>query len=152
MDRSVDLRIGREFLALSQTLVSEVKGSDYLSFGAETKPEEILIAMKEKLCTEAYICDENQTLIGKVTIHSITGIENLSEGIDKEPIVIPSSSNLNQARSIASDFVGESIPVTEGGKLVSALTEGDIFTRGLEVEDKIRQHDSECLKISENMS
>jgi len=143
MDRSVDLRKGREFLALSQTLVSEVNGSDYLSFGAETKPEEVLIAMKEKLCTEAYICDENQTLIGKVTIHSITGIENLSEGIDKEPIVIPSSSNLNQARSIASDFVGESIPVTEGGKLVSALTEGDIFTRVLELEDKIRQHDSE---------
>ena len=143
MDRSVDLRKGREFLALSQTLVSEVKGSDYLSFGAETKPEEVLTAMKEKLCTEAYICDENQTLIGKVTIHSITGIENLSEGIDKEPIVIPSSSNLNQARSIASDFVGESIPVTEGGKLVSALTEGDIFTRVLELEDKIRQHDSE---------
>ena len=143
MDRSVDLRKGREFLALSQTLVSEVKGSNYLSFGAETKPEEILIAMKEKLCTEAYICDENQTLIGKVTIHSITGIENLSEGIDKEPIVIPSSSNLNQARSIASDFVGESIPVTEEGKLVGALTEGDIFTRVLELEDKIRQHDSE---------
>ncbi len=143
MDRSVDLRKGREFLALSQTLVSEVKGSDYLSFGAETKPEEVLTAMKEKLCTEAYICDENQTLIGKVTIHSITGIENLSEGIDKEPIVIPSSSNLNQARSIASDFVGESIPVTDGGKLVSALTEGDIFTRVLELEDKIRQHDSE---------
>ena len=143
MDRSVDLRKGREFLALSQTLVSEVKGSDYLSFGAETKPEEILIAMKEKLCTEAYICDENQNLIGKVTIHSITGIENLSEGIDKEPIVIPSSSNLNQARSIASDFVGESIPVTEEGKLVGALTEGDIFTRVLELEDKIRQHDSE---------
>ena len=143
MDRSVDLRKGREFLALSQTLVSEVKGSDYLSFGAETKPEEVLTAMKEKLCTEAYICDDNQTLIGKVTIHSITGIENLSEGIDKEPIVIPSSSNLNQARSIASDFVGESIPVTDGGKLVSALTEGDIFTRVLELEDKIRQHDSE---------
>ena len=143
MDRSVDLRKGREFLALSQTLVSEVKGSDYLSFGAETKPEEILIAMKDKLCTEAYICDDNQTLIGKVTIHSITGIENLSEGIDKEPIVIPSSSNLNQARSIASDFVGESIPVTEEGKLVGALTEGDIFTQVLELEDKIRQHDSE---------
>ena len=143
MDRSVDLRKGREFLALSQTLVSEVKGSDYLSFDAKTKPEEVLIAMKEKLCTEAYICDEDRTLVGKVTIHSITGIENLLEGIDKDPIVIPSSSNLNQARSIASDFVGESIPVIEEGKLVGALTEGDIFTQVLELEDKIRQHDSE---------
>ena len=143
MDRSVDLRKGREFLALSQTLVSEVKGSDYLSFDAKTKPEEVLIAMKENLCTEAYICDEDRALVGKVTIHSITGIENLLEGIDKDPIVIPSSSNLNQARSIASDFVGESIPVIEEGKLVGALTEGDIFTQVLELEDKIRQHDSE---------
>ena len=143
MDRNVDLRKGREFLALSQALVSEVKGSDFLSFNAETKPEEILKAMKEKLCTEAYICDQDGALIGKVTIHSITGIENLSEGIDKNPIVIPSSSNLNQARSIASDFVGESIPVTHDGKLVAALTEGDIFTQVLELEDKIRQHDSE---------
>ena len=143
MDRSVDLRKGREFLALSQTLVSEVKGSDYLSFDAKTKPEEVLIAMKETLCTEAYICNEDRTLVGKVTIHSITGIENLLEGIDKDPIVIPSSSNLNQARSIASDFVGESIPVIEEGKLVGALTEGDIFTQVLELEDKIRQHDSE---------
>ena len=57
--------------------------------------------------------------------------------------MIPSSSNLNQARSIASDFVGESIPVTNDGKLVAALTEGDIFTQVLELEDKIRQHDSE---------
>ena len=97
----------------------------------------------EKLCTEAYICDQEGTLIGKVTIHSITEIENLSEGIDENPIVIPSSSNLNQARSIASDFVGESIPVTHEGKLVAALTEGDIFTQVLELEDKIRQHDSE---------
>ena len=143
MDRNVDLRKGREFLALSQALVSEVKGSDFLSFNAETEPEEILKAMKEKLCTEAYICAQDGALIGKVTIHSITGIENLSEGIDKNPIVIPSSSNLNQARSIASDFVGESIPVTNDGKLVAALTEGDIFTQVLELEDKIRQHDSE---------
>ena len=57
--------------------------------------------------------------------------------------MIPSSSNLNQARSIASDFVGESFAETEEGKLVGALTEGDIFTRVLELEDKIRQHDSE---------
>ena len=57
--------------------------------------------------------------------------------------MIPSSSTLNQARSIASDFVGESIPVTNDGKFVAALTEGDIFTQVLELEDKIRQHDSE---------
>ena len=99
--------------------------------------------MKESLCTEAYICDANSSLLGKVTVHSISDIANLEEGIDKNPIALLASDNLNQARSVARDFVGESIPVVNEGKLVGALTEGDIFTQVLSLEDKIRQHDSE---------
>ena len=143
MDRNVDLRKGREYLSLSQTLVSDVKGSDFLSFGPEVKPEAVLRAMKESLCTEAYICDANSLLLGKVTVHSISNIANLEEGIDKNPIALLASDNLNEARSVARDFVGESIPVVNEGKLVGALTEGDIFTQVLSLEDKIRQHDSE---------
>ncbi len=143
MDRNVDLRKGREYLALSQTLVSDVKGSEFLSFGPEVKPEAVLSAMKESLCTEAYICDANSLLLGKVTVHSISDIANLEEGIDRNPIALLASDNLNEARSVARDFVGESIPVVNEGKLVGALTEGDIFTQVLSLEDKIRQHDSE---------
>ena len=143
MDRNVDLRKGREYLALSQTLVSDVKGSEFLSFGPEVKPEAVLSAMKESLCTEAYICDANSLLLGKVTVHSISDIANLEEGIDRNPIALLASDNLNEARSVARDFVGESIPVVNEGKLVGALTEGDIFTQVLFLEDKIRQHDSE---------
>ena len=99
--------------------------------------------MKEKLYTEAYICDQDSFLLGKVSIHSLDGIETVEEGIDKAPLIIPAGSNLNEARTIASNFVGESIPVTKEGKLIAAVTEGDIFTQVLEIEDKIRQHNSE---------
>ena len=143
MDRKVDLRKGREFLALSQTFMKDIKGSDFLSFGPETDPQTILKVMREKLSTEAYICDRDSVLLGKVSIHSLDGIETVEEGMDKAPLVIPAESNLNEARTIASDFVGESIPVTKEGKLIGAITEGDIFTQVLEIEDKIRQHNSE---------
>ena len=143
MDRKVDLRKGREFLALSQTFMKDIKGSDFLSFGPETEPQTILKEMREKLSTEAYICDRDSVLLGKVSIHSLDGIETVEEGMDKAPLVIPAESNLNEARTIASDFVGESIPVTKEGKLIGAITEGDIFTQVLEIEDKIRQHNSE---------
>ena len=143
MDRKVELRKGREFLALSQTFMKDIKGSDFLSFGPETEPQTILKEMREKLSTEAYICDRDSVLLGKVSIHSLTGIETVEEGMDKAPLVIPAESNLNEARTIASDFVGESIPVTKEGKLIGAITEGDIFTQVLEIEDKIRQHNSE---------
>ena len=143
MDRNVDLRKGREFLALSQTTVSEMKGSDYLSFSPEALPGEIQQAMKNAQCTEAYICDSDDALIGKVTIHSISEIDHLDEAIDKSPMSISADSNLNDAVSIASDFVGESIPVVADGKLVAALTEGDIFTQVLELEGNIRQHEAD---------
>ena len=143
MDRKVDLRKGREFLALSQTFMKDIKGSDFLSFGPETEPQTILKEMREKLSTEAYICDRDSVLLGKVSIHSLDGIETVEEGMDKAPLVIPAESNLNEARTIASDFVGESIPVTKESKLIGAVTEGDIFTQVLEIEDKIRQHNSE---------
>ena len=123
--------------------MSDIQGSEFLLFGPETEPETVLKAMKEKLCTEAYICDQDSVLLGKISIHSLHGIERLEEGLDKDPLVIPDNSNLNDARAIASDFVGESIPVTKDGKLIGAVTEGDIFTQVLELEDKIRQHDSE---------
>jgi len=143
MDRNVDLRKGREFLALSQTLVSEVKGSEYLSFSPEVSPEEIQQAMKKAQCTEAYICDSDNVLAGKVTIHSISGIAQLDTAIDKNPMTISADSNLNDAVAIASEFVGESIPVVADGKLVAALTEGDIFTQVLELEGNIRQHEAD---------
>lgn len=143
MDRGVDLRKGREFLALSQTLVSEVKGSEFLSFELGTPPEKIQSSMKEKQCTEAYICGVDGTLLGKVDIHSITGINNVEEAMDKSPATIPATSNLNYAVEVASDFVGESIPVVDEGKLVAALTEGDIFTQVLELEGNIRQHNAD---------
>ncbi len=143
MDRKVDLRKGREFLALSQTFMKDIKGSDFLSFGPEIEPQKVLKEMRGKLYTEAYICDQDSVLLGKVSIHSLDGIAKVEEGMDKAPLVIPAGSNLNEARTIASDFVGESIPVTKEGKLIGAVTEGDIFTQVLEIEDKIRQHNSE---------
>ena len=121
----------------------DIKVSDFISFGPETDPQTILKVMREKLSTEAYICDRDSVLLGKVSIHSLDGIEKVDEGMDKAPLIIPAGSNLNEARTIASDFVGESIPVTKEGKLIGAVTEGDIFTQVLEIEDKIRQHNSE---------
>jgi CBS domain-containing protein len=39
----------------------------------------------------------------------------------------------------ASEFVGESIPVVDQGRLVGALTEGDLFNKVLSVQEALRK-------------
>ena len=39
----------------------------------------------------------------------------------------------------ASTFVGESIPVVHQGRLVGALSEGDIFNKVLQIQASLRQ-------------
>jgi predicted transcriptional regulator len=39
----------------------------------------------------------------------------------------------------ASNFVGESIPVVHQGRLVGALSEGDIFNKVLQIQASLRQ-------------
>jgi hypothetical protein len=39
---------------------------------------------------------------------------------------------------VASEFVGESIPILEGEKLRGAINEGDLFKKILDIEDSLR--------------
>ena len=48
------------------------------------------------------------------------------------------SHSLTEALEIASDFVGESIPVVEEGAFIGAITEGDLFTAALDIEESLR--------------
>jgi CBS domain-containing protein len=52
---------------------------------------------------------------------------------------LAADANLNTAMTTASTFVGESIPVVDQGRLVGALSEGDIFNKVLQIQASLRQ-------------
>jgi predicted transcriptional regulator len=55
------------------------------------------------------------------------------------PISLQADDRLTQAMTTASNFVGESIPVVRQGRLVGALSEGDIFNKVLQIQASLRQ-------------
>jgi predicted transcriptional regulator len=55
------------------------------------------------------------------------------------PILLQADDRLTQAMTTASNFVGESIPVVHQGRLVGALSEGDIFNKVLQIQASLRQ-------------
>jgi CIC family chloride channel protein len=139
LDRGIDLRLGQEHVELSLTPVSEIDGSDFVRLSDGASLEEARRALSDALATEAYVCDDTGSLIGKINVHSLSRATSLTAALDPNPTVLATDASLNTAMTTASTFVGESIPVVNQGKLVGALSEGDIFNKVLQIQASLRQ-------------
>ena len=144
LDRGIDLSRGREYTQMTQISVSEIEFSEHLTFKPGTEGQKILNVMTEKQMTEAYIVDDEQLLLGKINILSLVeDRDNYMDRIEKNPVTLSSDNALTEAIEIASNFVGESIPILEEKRLVGAITEGDLFTKVLALEDDLRNEETE---------
>ena len=142
LDRGIDLTRGREHINMTQIYVAELQLSDSLFFQRDAAPEHILQSMRENQTTEAYILNGDKSLFGKLDLHSlISNMDNFEANIDQSPTKLDTTNSLVEALEIASEFVGESIPIMDGEKFLGAITEGDLFKKVLEIEDSLRTQD-----------
>jgi len=139
LDRGIDLRLGQEHVELSLTPVSEIESSEFVRLEASTPLHAAQQALIAAQATEAYVCDASDRLIGKVDIHSLAQASSLEQALDREPISLQADDRLTQAMTTASNFIGESIPVVRQGRLIGALSEGDIFNKVLQIQASLRQ-------------
>lgn len=97
--------------------------------------------MRQAQLTEAYLCDDNAQLLGKVMIHQAlqAGDAPALDYRSSAPLSFAGTDSLAQAMAAARGFVGESIPVlSDSGKLLGTVTEGDLFTAVIGLQQKIR--------------
>ncbi|MBO6775047.1 MAG: chloride channel protein [Marinibacterium sp.] len=139
LDRGIDLSLGQEHIELSLTPVQEIQGGEFVRLSQQTSVAEARQALIDAQATEAYVCDDHGQLLGKINIHSLTHASSLEQVMDDNPTTLAVDDNLSTAMTKASTFVGESIPVIDNGKLVDALSEGDIFNKVLQIQAGLRQ-------------
>ena len=66
--------------------------------------------------------------MGKTKVNYVLSSKSKNLIQEKSPLYIEKSSNISDAIVKASNFVGESIPITDQiGKLVGVVTESDLF-------------------------
>ena len=75
------------------------------------------------------------------TTYKLFGL-SVFDSLDREPLNLTISQPLTEALEVASEFVGESIPILEGEKLRGAINEGDLFKKILDIEDSLRSDQS----------
>ena len=122
--------------------VSSVLTQDYLSVAPEETIGTIVRKMSKNDFSEAYCLDPDGVLLGKCKLSEIVhakkngAAKNYFEGNSKS---IKLDASIMQAIEVASDFVGESIPVVSraDGKLAGVVTEADIFQAYMSTQVKI---------------
>ena len=141
LDRGVDLRDGREAIAMKQMTVNDIVTQDHIVLDATATGEQVVVLMQQAQLTEAYLCDASGLLMGKAMIHQAltAGDEPVLGHMSVAPLRFFDTDSLTDAMENTRGFVGESIPVVAAsGKLVGSVTEGDLFTAVISLQQKIR--------------
>ena len=149
MDRQIDITMGRGHLRMTRLPVTKyVRPSDYLAVDGASRLDQAISKMVAAQVSEAYILGEKNTFVGKVLLFKLMAAQQtqdaekhaLGELVEPSPLVLDKESSIAAAIEIASDFVGESIPVVdmETQTLIGVVTEADLLQAYLELQNDAR--------------
>ena len=144
--RGVDLSRGRGDLELQSQAISSVVSNDFIAIGPDAKTKDAIEKLVKAKKSEGYCIDADNRFLGKYTLPELLSAQKqakLSECLVTEPVVLNHDASVLQAMEVASNFVGETIPViqNEHNTIVGVVSEADIFDAYLVTQSRV--HDLE---------
>ena len=140
--RGIDLSQGRGNLELMEKQISSILTQDYLAVAPEETIGAVIRKMSKQDYSEAYCLDSNGRFLGKCKLSEIVQAKKSDYAkthFEDDSKSIKLDASVMQAIEVASDFVGESIPVISrsDGKLAGVVTEADIFQAYMSTQVRI---------------
>jgi CIC family chloride channel protein len=122
--------------------ISTILHQDFTKLTKDMTAETSISKMLEDEVTEAYVLEEGNTFLGKVTLQSLLmakATDKLSPLLQNDPITIKSDASLQQAMEVAVQFIGESIPIIDrdNNQFLGVVTEADLFRDYLALQNKM---------------
>ena len=132
LNRGIDISDGRTGLFMNETDILQFAEINFYTIKDSKTIADAVLLMSKTDQSELIVEDERGEFIGKVNSLSLftkEGTLSSSNVIVRDCVVIDHDASLQIAMEIASDFVGEIIPIIETNrkKAVAVITEGAIF-------------------------
>ncbi len=132
LNRGIDISDGRTGLFMNETDILQFAEINFYTIKESETISDAVLLMSKNDQSELIVESESGEFIGKVNSLSLfnkEGTLSSSNVIDRDCVVIDHDASLQTAMEIASDFVGEIIPIIETNrkKAVAVITEGAIF-------------------------
>ena len=141
LSRNFKISRGRTEILLSEISVGNlVHKNEYLAVSINIERSKLLGLFETTGFTEAYFIDDDGKLVGKTKVNSVLSVSTSNLIDENNPLFIKESSNISDAIIKVSNFVGESVPVTDNnGILKGVVTESDLFLEYLKVQEQISE-------------
>ena len=142
LDRGINVAQGRGHIEMMETPVVDIIDTDFPKAHPEALSGEVVKLLAGAGATEAYLIDKNRKFLGKVGLHGLISVPantSVAGLADTMPISIKHDASLQQAIEVASQFVGESIPVVnrDTGEMLGIVTEADLFQLYLSLQTRV---------------
>ena len=142
LDRGIDVSQGRGHIEMTETPVLSVVDGNFCRISPNADVRSAIRELGRADVTEAYLIDSKAKFHGKLRLHELLSQEDGTPVLplaDSAPISIKHDASLQQAIEVASDFVGESIPVINRaeGTMVGVVTEADLFKLYLSLQHRV---------------
>ncbi len=142
LDRGIDVSQGRGHIEMTETPVLSVADGNFCRILPNASVGSAIEELGRAGVTEAYLIDGDAIFHGKLGIHELLSQKADAPVLplaDSAPISIKHDASLQQAIEVASDFVGESIPIINGSKgtMVGVVTEADLFKLYLSLQNRV---------------
>ena len=144
--RGIDLSRGRSDLELQTQPITPVIDESFVAVKPETLVKDAIVALIKTQSSEGYCIGDEKLFIGKYSLPMLLRAPpkvSVQKYLMQDPVYLSHDASVLQAMEVASNFVGESIPVihNKNGQLVGVLSEGDIFNVYLDTQSRV--HDLE---------
>ena len=132
LNRGIDISDGRTGLFMTETDILRFAETNFHTIKESETVESAVSLMSKIDQSELIVVNQSGEFIGKTNSLSLFNKEgslSSAEVIDKDCVFIDHDASLQSAMEIASNFVGEVIPIvhSDQNKAVAIITEGAIF-------------------------
>ena len=132
LNRGIDISDGRTGLFMTETDILRFAETNFHTIKESETVESAVSLMSKIDQSELIVVNQSGEFIGKTNSLSLfnkAGSLSSAEVIDKDCVFIDHDASLQSAMEIASNFVGEVIPIvhSDQNKAVAIITEGAIF-------------------------
>ena len=142
LDRGIDISQGRGQIEMMEQSIHQLASQEYVRLSKDTRISQAIKSMTDAEASEAYVISNDNCFLGKVSLHRLltkSDTKMVMSALMQNPTRIKHDASLQQGIEIASEFVGESIPVInlETDEMLGVLSEADLFQAYLATQSKI---------------
>ncbi len=149
IDRGFDLSLGREKPVLQRRPIAPYVTRDFVALAPGVTLREAHARLMRSGRNAAHVLDEEGRYVGTIALARLAGSDaDASTPVGRlatpETVVLSEDASVWEAMQRLEDFLGESVPVTEGsgsGRLVGVIFEASVLRAYMDVVGEIRREE-----------